>query len=228
MSEHRQRGGISFKLVVLLTLAGLIFLAYLLRHPLLRLAGGLWVVDEPLVPSDAIILLGDDNYLAERAARAAELYRGHWAPVVAASGRQLRRSAGISELMQRDLIERGVPTKAIVRFAHTAGDTREEAQALQQLVAEHRWRRVLVVTSNYHTRRTRYIFRRVLPVAVDVCVAAARDTYYDPSHWWESRYGVKIFFTEFTAFGAAMWELRHAALLLPVAWPLGYLSMAHA
>ena len=228
MSEHRQRGGIFFKLVVLLTLAGLILLAYLFRHPLLRLAGGFWVVDEPLVASDAIILLGDDNYLADRAARAAELYRGRGAPVVVASGRQLRRYAGISELMQRDLIERGVPVEAIVRFPHTAGNTREEAQALQQLVAERRWRRVLVVTSNYHTRRARYIFHRVLPAAVEVRVAASRDTYYDPSHWWESRDGVKIFFTELTAFGATMWELRHAALLLPVAWSQGRLSRAPA
>ncbi len=204
-----ERGGIIFKLLVLLALLTVLGLVYLLRHPLLRAAGEFWVVDEPPQAADAILLLSEDNFNADRATRAAELYRG-WAPRVVASGRMLRRYAGLAELMQRDLVERGVPAEAVVRFAHTADNTAEEAQALRQLVVERGWRRVLVVTSNYHTRRARYIFRRVFPLQVEVRVAAARDSGYDPDRWWQSRLGKKLFLRETLGFCWAMWELRRA------------------
>jgi len=38
--------------------------------------------------------------------------------------------AGIAELMEHDLVERGVPKDRIVRTAHDADNTREEAEAL--------------------------------------------------------------------------------------------------
>ena len=117
--RSRQRGGIISKLIALLVLLALLAVVYLLRHPLLRAAGEWWVVDDGLAPADAIILLSDDNYFADRAARAAELYHGRWAPRIVASGRMLRRYAGIAELMQRDLVERGVPADAVVRLPQT-------------------------------------------------------------------------------------------------------------
>ena len=205
-----QRGGIVFKLVVLLALLAILALVYLLRHPLLRAAGEFWVVDDAPQTADAIFLLSDDNFNAERAARAAELYHNGWAPRIVASGRMLRRYAGLAELMQHDLVERGVPAEAVVRFPQRADNTREEAEALRPLVVERGWRRVLVVTSNYHTRRARYIFRHVFPSEVEARVVAARDSGYDPNHWWESRLGKKLFLREMLAFCWAMWELRHA------------------
>ena len=72
-----------------------------------------WVVEDPLGSRDAIIVLSDDNFYADRAAHAADLYRHGWAPLVVASGRKLRPYAGVAELMQHDLIERGVPKDKI-------------------------------------------------------------------------------------------------------------------
>lgn len=205
-----QRGGISFKLILLVVLVGLCALVYLLRHPLLRAAGECLVVDDGLAPADAIVLLSDDNFPADRAARAAEIYRGRWAPRVVASGRLLRRYAGIAELMQHDLVERGVPANAVVQLPSLTDNTREEAQVVRQLVVQRGWRHILVVTSNCHTRRARYIYRRVFPPTVEVRVVSARDSDFDPERWWESRRGVKLFFHETVGFALAMWELRHA------------------
>lgn len=107
--KRTQRGGIIFRLMFLLMLALFLTGIYLVRHPLLRLAGGWWVVDEQPARADAILVLGDDNFAGELAAKAAELYRANWAPLVVASGRLLRPYAGIAELMERDLETRGVP-----------------------------------------------------------------------------------------------------------------------
>jgi uncharacterized SAM-binding protein YcdF (DUF218 family) len=203
-----ERGGILFKLVALLFLACLAFGIYLLRHPILREAGNFWVVDDPIEHSDAIVVLGDDDYSGDRAARAAELYRQGWAPVVVASGRMLRPYAGIAELEAHDLEADGVPQSAIVQFAQRAEDTHEEAVALRGLFAQRGWHNVVIVTSNYHTRRARFIFSRVLPQDVQSRVSAAPDTNYDPGGWWYSRQGIKLFSFECVSYLVARWELR--------------------
>ncbi len=204
------RGGIFFRLFFLLLLLALLGVVYLMRHPLLRAAGDSLVVDEPPQPSDAILLLSDDNFSADRATRAAELYHGRWAPRIVASGRRLRAYASIAELMQRDLTDRGVPADAVIRFPHSADNTREESESLRALVVDRGWHRVLVVTSNCHTRRARYVYRRIFPATVEVRVISVRDSDYDPRHWWESRRGIKLFVLETAGLAVAVWELWHA------------------
>jgi uncharacterized SAM-binding protein YcdF (DUF218 family) len=204
-----ERGGIIFRLLFLMACVVLLFLVYLARHPLMRMAGNFWVVDQGPVASDAIVILGDDNYPADRATRAAELVKAGWAPRVIASGRYLRPSASIAELEEHDLIDRGVPASAVVRLAHRAENTRDEAEAISQFIGSKGWKRIIVVTSNYHTRRSRYICERLFPAGTALRVVAARDSDFDPDNWWHTRLGVKIFAHELVGMIVAMWELRH-------------------
>jgi uncharacterized SAM-binding protein YcdF (DUF218 family) len=203
-----QRGGIFFRLLVLMALCAFAGMLYLVRHPLLRMAAGFWIVQDRITPADVIIVIGDDNFAGDRAAEAAALFRAGWAPQVVASGRMLRPYASLADFMARDLESRGVPSSAIVHFSHRAADTREEAEGLKALVADKGWRRILLVTSNYHTRRARYIFRKVLPASVSLEVAGAADPQFDPASWWESRQGRKTFFLETMGYLEAIWELR--------------------
>jgi uncharacterized SAM-binding protein YcdF (DUF218 family) len=160
--------------------------------------------------ADAIIVLSDDNFYADRVTRAAGLIREGQAPVVVASGRRLRPYAGIAELMQHDLIERGVAKENIIVFPQDADNTREEAQALLPLVTQKKWHSILIVTSNYHTRRARYIFRHIFPQDVNLAVVSARDGDFDPEQWWEKRKSFKELTREVAGMVVAMWELRHS------------------
>src|SRR5215510_5029269 len=170
--RRHERGGIITTFVALLLLALLCLAIYLARHPLMRFAAEGLVVEDRLEKSDAIILLSDDNFYADRATRAAELYRQNLAPTVVASGVRLRPYAGISELMTHDLVERGVPKERVVLFPQDADNTREEAEALKSLVAQKGWKSVIIVTSNYHTRRASYIFRKVFPSDIKLAMAS--------------------------------------------------------
>jgi uncharacterized SAM-binding protein YcdF (DUF218 family) len=183
-------------------------LLYLVRRPILRFVGESWIVEDADSKADALIVLSDDNFYADRATRAAELFREGKAPIVVASGRRLRPMAGIAELMEHDLVERGVPRDRIVRLAHDADNTREEAEALTKLAMQRKWHSVIVVTSNYHTRRARYIFHRVFPQGIEVHVASAHDGDFDPQHWWEKRKAIKELTREFAGMAVAIWELR--------------------
>jgi uncharacterized SAM-binding protein YcdF (DUF218 family) len=208
-SRRNQRGGILVKLIVLLGIV-LFFLAlYLVRHPIFRFAAEWWVVEDPLDKADVLILLSDDNFYADRATRAAELFREGKAPLIVASGRRLRPNAGIAELMEHDLIERGVPKDKILRVVQDSDGAKEEAEALVKLAKTKKWHKAIVVTSNYHTRRARYIFRRVFPQDVETRVASARDGDFDPERWWEKRKSTKLFIREVAAMAVAVWELRH-------------------
>jgi len=205
-----QRGGIFSKLLFLIFVVALVAILYLARHPILRYAGDFWIVDETPQVSDVIVILSDDNYGADRAARAAQLFKSGMAPRILASGRLLRPYAGIAELMEHDLKALGVPANAIVPVTHRATNTREEAIADSQAIAAHGWKKVLLVTSNYHTRRADYIFERALPAGTELRVVSAPDSEYDPNTWWQTRNGLKRFLYESAGYVVAMWEMRHS------------------
>jgi uncharacterized SAM-binding protein YcdF (DUF218 family) len=208
-NNSRQRGGIFAKLAALIVIVMFCALIYLVRRPLLRLAGEYWIVSDPLETSDAIVILSDDDYTADRAAHAADLFHAGWAPRIIASGEKLRPYFSISQLMQHDLELRNVPEKAIVLFPHQAPDTLVELEDIEQFVAERGWHHIIIVTSNYHTRRTRYLARRIFPHGFDVRVEAAPDVNFDPTDWWQSREGLKLFFHEYVGMIVAIWEIHH-------------------
>jgi uncharacterized SAM-binding protein YcdF (DUF218 family) len=203
-----QRGGIIFRLLGFIALCAIAGMVYLVRRPLLREAASLWIVSDPIQPADVIIVVGDDDFAGDRAREAATLFKNHWAPQVIASGRMLRPYASVADLIARDIEAQGVPGAAIQRFSHRADNTLEEADGLRVLISQKQWGKVLLVTSNYHTRRARYIFRKVLPRAVSLEVAGAPSSDFEPGTWWRSRQGRKTFFLETLGYIDAVWELR--------------------
>jgi uncharacterized SAM-binding protein YcdF (DUF218 family) len=209
LKRESERGGIIVNLVVLLFLVVLCVLLYFARHPIMRYAAEEWIIDEPAAHADAIVVLSDDNYYGDRATHASELFRQGVAPQVVASGRKLRLDAGIGELIAHDLIERGVPKEKIIVYDQESDSTREEAQEVAKLAVARHWKSLVIVTSNYHTRRARYIYEKVLPADVSVSVAGARDGDFDPQHWWEKRRSFKIFARELAGMAVAIWELRN-------------------
>src|SRR5215472_12232591 len=131
--RRREAGGIVMKLIVTLAVVIFLFFLYLVRHPIFRFIAESWVVEDPLNKADALIVLSDDNFYADRATRAAELFREGKASLVVASGRRLRPTAGIVALMEHDLIERGVPKDKILRVSHDGDSTLDEAETLANL-----------------------------------------------------------------------------------------------
>jgi uncharacterized SAM-binding protein YcdF (DUF218 family) len=207
--DPSQRGGILSSLIALVAVILVLAVLYLARHPIFRLVGEGWVVEDNLERSDAIFVLSDDNFYADRATHASQIYRQGLAPIVVASGRRLRPYAGIAELIEHDLIERGVPKDKILRVTHDADNTREEAITLAQVATQKKWRSIIVVTSNFHTRRARYIFSHVFPKEIKIRISGAHDGDFDPDRWWEKRISVKDLSREIAGMIVAIWE-QHA------------------
>jgi uncharacterized SAM-binding protein YcdF (DUF218 family) len=207
-----ERGGLIVRLAGLVFLAIVALALFFARFALMRMAGEWLVVSDPLQPSNAIIVLSGDDVNGDRAARAAELYKAGWARVVVASGSEIRTYLSEADLETRDLESDGVPARAIVPLRQQTLYTLAEARDLLQVCRAEHWTKVIVVTSNFHTRRARYIFQYVFPPSIQVRVTPANDAGFHPDGWWETREGMKTFARETAALCVAFWELHISSL----------------
>lgn len=202
------RGGIVFWLLFLLFLTCIALVVYLARRPLLRATGEWWVVSEELEKAQAIIVLGGDSVRGDRVQRAAQLYQDGWAPRVVLIGPTLRIYLNETELMQREAIALGVPRDKVLTVPHPASSTLEEALLLRPFFAQHGFRRVIVVTSNFHARRARRIFHAVYRErGTQVWVEGVDDPRFDPRRWWQDREQRAIFLEELLKSLNTWWEL---------------------
>ena len=89
-----------------------------------------------------------------------------------------------------------------VDFCETSEDvnsTVQEARALLPCIREHRWHSVVIVTSNYHTRRAGTLWRKVTNPDPDLHIwieGVADPEFQQP--WWRYRQSAKTWVTEST------------------------------
>jgi uncharacterized SAM-binding protein YcdF (DUF218 family) len=182
---------------------------YAQRGPLLGAWGAWWVVNEPLEKSQAIVVLGGDSPAGDRVRHAVELYRQGWAPQIVCSGTLLRYDFSESTLMESEARRMGVPGDALLVVPASGESTLEEALVLRRFLTEHKLNRIIVVTSDFHTRRSRTILRKVLGQAgFDVRLSACSDVRFSPRTWWQQREGKKQMVLEILKSVVTWWELR--------------------
>lgn len=170
---------------------------YLLHPQLLRLAGAALVRSEPPQRADAIVVLAGDHR-GYRVLQACELVKSGNAPVVLISGPAEWYGINEAELAIQYAARHGCPRNLLSPVFMKAMSTTEEVEALRPVLASRGVRKVLVVTSNYHTARAYRALRRILGDSLEIRMAAAPDPYYSPDAWWHTREGQKTFFFEFS------------------------------
>ena len=206
--RQQERGGILLWLLLVLFFAIVFGVLYLLRAPLLRGFAEWWVVDEPLEPAQAIVVLAGDNRHGERVRRGVELLQAGLAPRLVLSGTSLRANFSETKLMEQDALALGATPAQLLLAPHDANSTVEEALALQPELAQHNLRKIIVVTSNFHTRRARLIFRSIYQKrATQVQVSAAPDFRFRPASWWQDSEGFKLLWLELQKSVHSWWQL---------------------
>jgi len=130
------------------------------------------------------VLAGDT--FGHRILKGAELVRQGYAPRVFVSG-----SSGFYGLNECDLaipfaVKRGYPESDFVPLPHAGRSTREEARWLLPELRRRGVRRLLLVTSDYHTRRAGRAFRAA-GGDLSIVVVAAPDQFFAAGRWWKTR-----------------------------------------
>jgi uncharacterized SAM-binding protein YcdF (DUF218 family) len=141
------------KLIKRTALGVFLLLLLLVVVPLLY-PGPFLTVDSGPVKADVLVLLGGGSH--ERSERTAELFKEHVAPRIIISG------AGDCEINRHLLLAAGVPAKAM-ELENKSTTTQENARLTIKLLREQKVKRVILVTSWYHSRRALACFRHYAP-----------------------------------------------------------------
>ena len=157
--------------------------------------GELLIKSDPLEAADIVVVLAGDLY-GERILLGAELVEKGYASRVLVSGPKNFFGIPESELAIPFAVARGASEGIFDGFPIEAHSTLEEADRVDRELRRRGIRKALVVTSNFHTRRARYIFQKHGSKDVDYIFVAADYPEFRPEDWWRSRQGRKVFVLE--------------------------------
>ncbi|MDZ7639595.1 MAG: YdcF family protein [Bryobacterales bacterium] len=169
----------------------------------LPLPGEFLVDGDAPVKSDGIVVLAGDGY-GYRVQTGAELAKQGYAPLVLTSG-----AAWIYGVCECDLaidyaVRNGQPRELFEPLRNEASSTETEIHAILVEAQRRNWKSILVVTSDYHTRRTRFLMDRLKPDSLTVNIVGSPDRFFRPEQWWWHRESRKTFLSEWTKLGAAL------------------------
>ena len=182
-----------------LTCAAILMAATLLAGfghvPILREIASFLIVEDSLQPAAAIVALGGQTPFRE--IEAARLYHAGLAPQIVIvreapnAQSEVLLQLGVKRvqewaLARAVLIQQGVPASAILIPKDEGVGTLEELQAAYGALRS-KDAPVILVTSKYHTRRTRLIWQYVTAGRSQAIVRAASGDPFDPDRWWEQR-----------------------------------------
>jgi uncharacterized SAM-binding protein YcdF (DUF218 family) len=153
----------------------------------------LWRSAAPLVRSappaaaDAIVVfaagVGESGKAGggaqERIAQAVALYKGGYAPVLILSSGYVY-SFQEAEVMRALAVDQGVPASAIL-LEQRAINTYQMVKFVDEILREHRWKRILLVSSPYHMRRALLVWRKQAPDVSVLPTPVPRSQFYEHS-----------------------------------------------
>ena len=174
------------RLVVFLVFVGLI-------AGLAAKAGSFLIVDEPRRSDMILVLAGETD---RRPARALELLASGYGRRVLLD---VPTTAKLYEFTQIQLAQKYIhdlPQGTLVSVCPIDGlSTRDESKDAEKCITRDGAKSVLIVTSDFHTRRALSIFRKEVP-GHEYSAAAARNEEQFGERWWTHRQWSKTFVDE--------------------------------
>jgi hypothetical protein len=181
------------RIVILIVLAvSILFLAT---------SGSFLVINSPQHSDVIVVVAGETD---RRPLRALELLSQHFAPRVLLNVPAAARIYGVTTLDLAQEYVNHLPERDSVGICLIQGlSTQAEAHDVSQCLKESDVHKVLLVTSDYHTRRALSTFRHELPY-YQFSVAAAYDPKEFGSEWWQHRQWAKVNWSEW--FRLVWWQ----------------------
>jgi len=151
-------------------------------------AGRLLVVDAPQ-PSDVILVLAGET--DRRLARALQLLEQGYGSRVVIDVPADAAIYGTTELQLAEKYVQDLPQASSIRICSIQGlSTRDESHDAEKCLEGEGGNRILIVTSEFHTRRALSIFRHEVR-GKSFSVAVARDETQFGTRWWAHRQWAK-------------------------------------
>lgn len=167
---------------------------WLARKPILVAAADYLVQTDSPQKADVIVVLGGDGS-GSRILEGCKLLAAGFADQIWVSGSISFYGRLEGDLALEYAASKGCPADKMIPLRNAVDSTRDEAIAIGKMLHERSFHRYLLVTSNFHTRRSGRVFREVSP-DLEAIVVAAADEDFLVDRWWQMRHSRKIFFYE--------------------------------
>ena len=161
-------------------------------------------LSQPPERADLVLVLGGD-FWGPRVLLGADLGVHGYAPRVLISGPPYVAEPE-SELAIRFLVEKGYPKDIFISFPNTSTNTIEEALAVCPELSRLGARKVLLVTTAYHSRRANIVYRLFCP-NISFRSVSAPDVHFAVENWWKTERFRQIFLSEWEKIaGTIFWK----------------------
>lgn len=101
-----------------------------------------------------------------------------------------------AELVTRQM-ELSAPWEIIPSLGEGATSTFDEAEDTLAFAKARKWKRIIIVTDEFHTSRAHYAFEKIFERSgIEVQVAGAPNEIFSRYDWWESDKGIASYFLE--------------------------------
>ena len=161
--------------------------------------GKFLVESDKLEKADAIAVFSGDS--GARTERAVELLKDGYADYLILSGGKVYDDVTMAELMKKHAIKLGVDESKIL-IDDEASTTNENAEFTTNIIEENNFKSVIVVTSDYHTRRSKLAMEKYLENTlidgekVSVTVTPSKEEKFT-TKWWTSGDSVLMVISEY-------------------------------
>lgn len=210
--EKSSRFKVIFNLILVLVL-----IAAGSWRPIFTAAGRYLVLESPVEKADVIVVLAGSPVV--RTLAAADYFRQGLAPRVFLSRGWLEKASllkeldidrtGNWELSRKILTQSGVPEEAIDLDPSFVPSTIGEAKLVKKYMAEKGFKKLILVTSRFHSRRAFIIFSHFLAEEeIKIVSLPSRYDPFDPEKWWTKRQMAKTVVLEYQKLLYLKLELR--------------------
>jgi uncharacterized SAM-binding protein YcdF (DUF218 family) len=173
----------------------LIAVGIVFKTPILRSFSNFLIRQDPTEKADLIVALSGSAY--DRGNAAADLYKQGLAPRIICPGGNLEEIFLIlgdtvyeSDMCKKNVIRNGV-ADSVVTAIHYGTSTREEADTILSYCKLHQVKKIIVVTTLFHTRRAASVYKnRFAKEGIAVIMRGAHSSEFDENLWWQNEYGL--------------------------------------
>lgn len=180
---------------------GIIVILFLLRFPIMRgMASCLISADEP-ENVDYCFIMGGGSL--ERGKHALKMYKEGFASYFVCTGENvpsILEAVGTkmteAEATAFYLEKEGIPKENII-VINQSTSTLEEAKVIHRFCEEHGLKKIMLLSSLYHTSRMRSVFDNELEDSgIEYCLVGAPSIKYKEYEWWKTEEGLIAFNNE--------------------------------
>ncbi len=155
--------------------------------------GRVLILNETPKKVDVIVVYSGDS--GERTIKGVELLKAGYADYIIFSGGAVYDDVRMADLMTDHAIKLGVDAEKIIK-EREASTTHENALFIKDILLEKQFKSAILVTSNYHSRRSQLTTKKVLKdIDIQLITVSSNDEF--DKNWWKDGRSVLICINEY-------------------------------